>query len=322
MKRIAITGANGFVGKALCRRLKEEGNFVRAIIRASNGLSRGDVDELCVIGDIDAPVEWSALLSGVDVVIHLAARAHILKECSDDPLSAFRAVNTDATLRLGDAAQSVGVKRFVFLSSIGVNGTSTLGRSFSELDTPSPASDYAISKWEAEQGLFQLCSMGGMELVVIRPPLIYGPGAPGNFRVMLDWLNKGIPLPLGAVHNKRSLVGITNLADLITVCISHADAAGQVFLAGDGQDVSTSELLRLLGAAIGKPARLVPLPASMLQFGARMLGKSDLSTRLLSSLQVDISKAKTLLNWHPPVGLEAGLRDTAAAYMQLNEASS
>jgi len=213
----------------------------------------------------------------------------------------------EATLNLAQQAAIAGVKRFVFISSIGVNGNINV-RPFSALDVPHPVEPYAQSKWEAEQGLWRIQQETGMELVVIRPPLVYGPGAPGNFGSLVRWVGKGIPLPLGAIHNRRSLVGIDNLVDLIVRCIDHPAAANQVFLAGDGRDLSTTELLRIVGDAMGRPARLIPLPAGVLKLSAALLGRKAMAQRLLGSLQVDISQTCETLDWQPPFTVEEGLR--------------
>lgn len=239
--------------------------------------------------------------------MHLAGRAHQFADCAADPLAEFRAVNCELTLLVARQAAVAGVKRFIFVSSIGVNGNNNV-RPYTASDQPNPAESYALSKWEAEQGLWQIQQETGMELVIVRPPLVYGPNAPGNFGSLVRSIEKGIPLPLGAIHNRRSLVGIDNLVDLIIRCIDHPAAANQVFLAGDGVDLSTTELLRGVGKAMGKPARLIPVPAGMLQLGATLLGKKAMAQRLLGSLQVDISKTCELLDWKPPYTVEEGLR--------------
>jgi nucleoside-diphosphate-sugar epimerase len=241
-------------------------------------------------------------------VIHAAARAHIMKDEVADPLAEYRRVNVDGTLNLARQAAAAGVKRFIFISSIKVNGEQTpLGQPFTADDTPAPEDAYGISKWEAEQGLQQLATETGMEVVIIRPPLVYGPGVKGNFASMIKLVAKGLPFPLGAIHNQRSLVAVDNLVDLIITCIDHPVAANQVFLAGDGQDLSTTELLRGVAKAMGKPARLIPVPSSLLMLGATLLGKKAVAQRLLGSLQVDIAKARNLLGWEPPVSVEEGL---------------
>ncbi len=219
----------------------------------------------------------------------------------------YQRVNVSGTLKLAQQAAHAGVRRFIFISSIGVNGNVSK-RPFSADGHPHPAEAYAQSKWQAEQALWEIQKQTGMEVVIIRPPLVYGPDAPGNFGSLVRWVEKGVPLPLGAIHNKRSLVGIDNLVDLIIRCIDHPAAANQVFLAGDGEDLSTTELLRGVGKAMGKPARLIPVPAGLLQFGATLLGKKAMAQRLLGSLQVDISKTCELLDWKPPYTVEEGLR--------------
>lgn len=224
-----------------------------------------------------------------------------------EPIAEYRRINTNVTLELAKKAAQAGIKRFIFISSIGVNGNVNI-RPFTAEDQPNPAEPYALSKWEAEQGLWQIQQETGMDVVIIRPPLVYGPGAPGNFGSLVRWVKKGVPLPLGAIHNKRSLVGIDNLVDLIIRCIDHPAAANQVFLAGDGEDLSTTELLRGVGEAMGKPARLIPVPAGLLQLGATLLGKKAMAQRLLGSLQVDISKTCEMLDWKPPYTVQEGLR--------------
>lgn len=225
------------------------------------------------------------------------------KGCAAD----YQRVNVSGTLKLAQQAARAGVRRFIFISSIGVNGNVSK-RPFSADEHPHPAEAYAQSKWQAEQALWEIQKQTGMEVVIIRPPLVYGPDAPGNFGILVRWVEKGVPLPLGAIHNKRSLVGIDNLVDLIIRCLDHPAAANQVFLAGDGEDLSTTELLRGVGKAMGKPARLIPVPAGLLQLGATVLGNKAMAQRLLGSLQVDISKTCELLDWKPPYTVEEGLR--------------
>jgi nucleoside-diphosphate-sugar epimerase len=274
-------------------------------------LSRKDK---CLPETIEAPVkqlfckaDFTDLLTGIDVVIHTAARAHILKEDAPDPLSEYRKVNVDFTMNLARQAAAAGAKRFIYISSIGVHGI-TSKRPISVGDKVAPAEPYSVSKWEAEKGLAELCYSNSMELVIIRPPLIYGRGAPGNFGSLVKWISRGYPLPLGAVDNQRSLVSIDNLVDLIVTCIDHPAAAGKVLLASDGDDVSTTELLRRVARAMGKPSRLIPVPPALLRAGAAVLGKESMATRLLGSLQVDISRTTALLGWTPPYSLDEGLR--------------
>lgn len=305
MTNIILTGANGFVGSRLFSQFELGSGF--QVVGLCRRLAQGNrTSGLHAVGDLQQ-ADLSALLQGVDVFIHAAARGHIMKDEVADPMAEYRRVNVEGTLRLARQAGAAGVKRFVFISSIGVNGNINT-RPFSADDQPAPAEPYAQSKWEAEQGLVQLAAETGMEIVIIRPPLVYGRGAPGNFGSLVRWIEKGVPLPLGAIYNKRSLVGIDNLVDLIIRCIDHPAAANQVFLAGDGEDLSTTELLRGVGEAMGKPARLMPVPAGLLQFGATLLGKRAVARRLLSSLQVDINKTCELLDWKPPYTVEEGLR--------------
>lgn len=271
--------------------------------------------ETVIVGEVNGKTFWEAALNGVDVVVHCAARVHVRNEDSD-PLAGFREVNVAGTLALARQAAAAGVRRFVFVSSIKVNGESTSpGHPFRVEDSPAPEDAYGISKWEAEQGLTVLSAETGMEVVIIRPPLVYGPGVKGNFATLLQWVNKGAPLPFGAVtENRRSLVALDNLIDLMVTCTDHPAAAGQVFLVSDGEDVSTAELLRRVGVAIGKPVRLLPVPLWMLKSGVALLGRREQAQRLLGSLQVDISRTRERLGWTPPVSLDEGLRRTVASF--------
>lgn len=252
--------------------------------------------------------DWSLALENVEAVIHCAARVHVMDEQAANPLEEFRLTNVEGTIRLARQAALAGVRRFIFISSIKVNGESTdPGQQFHASDKPAPEDAYGQSKLEAEQGLLALAQETGMEVVIIRPPLIYGPGVKGNFASMIKLVDKGLPLPLGAIHNQRLLVGIDNLVDLIIRCIDHPAAANRIFLAGDGEDLSTTELLRAVGRAMGRPARLIPLPASFLRWCATLLGKQAMANRLLGSLQVDISQTCEVLDWKPPFTVEEGL---------------
>lgn len=304
---LLLTGATGFLGRRLATALesKPDVNLTAAVRRPFESLTANIVD----VQDLDANTNWSTALVHQDVVIHAAARAHIMKDEVADPLAEYRRVNLEGTLNLARQAAAAGVRRFIFISSIKVNGEQTpLGQPFTADNTPAPEDAYGVSKWEAEQGLLQLATETGMEVVIIRPPLVYGPGVKGNFASMIKLVEKGLPLPLGAIHNQRSLVSVDNLVDLIITCIDHPAAANQVFLAGDGQDLSTTELLRGVAQAMGRPSRLIPVPASLLMLGATLLGKKAVARRLLGSLQVDISKARHLLGWEPPISVEEGLR--------------
>ena len=301
---VFLTGATGFIGGRLLQTLTNQGFGVTCAVRREGFvLPAANI----AVGSLDIEADWSTALQGATAVIHSAARAHIMDEGGSNPLDEFRKVNVAGTLNLARQAAQAGVKRFIFISSIGVNGNINICP-FTEDDEPSPAEPYAQSKWEAEQCLWGIQRETGMELVIIRPPLVYGPNAPGNFGSLVRWVERGVPFPLGAIHNKRSLVSLENLVDLIITCIDHPAAANQVFLAGDGENLSTTELLQGLAKAMGKPSRLVPVPAGLLMFGATVLGKKAMAQRLLGSLQVDISKAQSLLGWQPPLSVDEGLK--------------
>jgi nucleoside-diphosphate-sugar epimerase len=315
---VLITGANGFIGKPLYTELFRQGQSVRAALRVAcaDNLPIENI-EIVSIGAIDAETDWTNALLGIKTVIHLAARVHVMKDNAADPLGELRRVNIEGAWNLARQAAAAGVQRFIFISSIKVNGESTLlGRPYTAEDQPMPIDPYGISKLEAENALRQLADETGMEVVIIRPPLIYGPGVKGNFHSMMSWLRKGVPLPLGAIHNKRSFVALDNLIDLIITCIDHPAAANQTFLAGDGEDLSTTELLQRLGKALGKPAKLLPMPVWALKTGALLLGKRDMAQRLCGSLQTDINKTRDLLGWLPPVGVDDALKKTAADFLQ------
>lgn len=307
MNRILLTGASGFIGRVIYAQLIQRGFIVRPVYRTAT--QAAGIEAALVVSDLNADTDWSFGLRGVNVVIHAAARTHIMQDDVTDILTEYRRVNVDGTLALARCAAASGVRRFVFISSIKVNGERTvLGRPFHSSDAAAPDDPYGASKLEAEQGLMKLAGDTGLEVVIIRPPLVYGPGVRGNFGSLIKLMDKGLPLPFGAIHNKRSLVGVDNLVDLIIRCINHPAAGNQIFLAGDGVDLSTTELLRELAEAIGCPSRLIPVPAALLGLGAMFLGKRAVAQRLLGSLQVDISKTKELLSWEPPVSVKEGFR--------------
>ena len=314
---ILVTGAAGFVGSAICHSISAIGSA--KIVAASRGPSSSlplSVDSV-LYGDLSRGVNWKETLSMVDVVIHTAARVHVMRDEGPDSLAEYRRVNVEGTLNLAKQAADAGVKRFVFLSTIKVIGDTTLPcRPFTERAELMPSDSYAISKREAEDALWRLSEETGLEVVVIRPPLVYGPGVKGNFFSLMCWLYKGVPLPLGGIHNKRSLVALDNLVDLIVTCIGHPAAVNQVFLAGDGEDLSTTELLRRVSSALGKPARLLPVPPKLLELGAVLLGKRAVAQRLCGSLQVDISKTRQLLGWNPPVSVDKALQKTAEDFLK------
>lgn len=311
---IAVIGAGGFVGKAMTARLRGDGETVVPIVRRPAGLA-GE----CAIDDL-ATTDWSTLLAGCDRVVLAAARVHVIDDTADDPLAEFRRVNRDGSLAVMRGAIAVGVRRFVFLSTVKVSGEETAPeKPFTADDEPRPATPYGISKYEAEQGLKALAAEAGIEIVIVRPTLVYGPGVRANFESMMRWVARGVPLPFGALdRNKRSLVGIDNLADLIVTCLVSAAAAGETFMASDQDDLSTTRLLREVGLALGRPARLLPIPAELLDTAARLIGKGEAMRRLTGSLQVDIGKNRDLLGWAPPVSVEEGLARTVAAFLRAN----
>lgn len=305
--RILVTGASGFVGRALCARLAAAGHAVIPAVRRKTGLARE-----VMVGEIGRSTDWRAALEDCDVVVHLAARVHVMRDDVDDSLAAFRQVNTEGTLNLARQAAQAGVKRFVFVSSIKVNGE---GRDepYRETDAPAPEDGYAISKWEAEQGLHEIARETGLEAVILRPPLVYGSGVKANFRRLLDTVARGWPLPLGAIHNRRSLLYLGNFVDAIRVCVEHPAAAGRTFLLDDGHPVSTPELIRALAWAMGRPARLLPVPVGVLRFVGTMLGKRAPVVRLTGSLYVDSSAIRSRLAWTPPYSMAEGLAETVAS---------
>ncbi|WP_433785680.1 UDP-glucose 4-epimerase family protein [Pseudomonas frederiksbergensis] len=315
-KTFLVTGGSGFLGRALIQRLMQLPDCaVVAPVRTTSAVLPVGVRVL-PLTTLNGTNDWSEALTDVDVVVHAAARVHVMKEVSLDPLAAFREVNVEATLNLAREAAASGVKRFIYISSIKVNGEGTRpGAAYRADDVPAPIDPYGISKLEAEQGLKLLAADTGMEVVIIRPVLVYGPGVKANFLSMMRWLYRGVPLPFGAVHNHRSLVAIDNLVDLIVTCSDHPAAANQVFLVSDGEDVSTTQLLCKLAGALGKPAILLPIPAWLMSGAAALLGKRALSDRILGSLQVDISKNRQLLGWTPPVPLDKALCQTAQHFL-------
>ena len=312
MRKIFVTGATGFVGKMLCRSLVEKGYPVAGTVRSREKLSGLPSQmEYHLIDDIGPHTDWTGVLENVDTVLYLAARVHVMEETSTAPLDEYRKVNTYGTERLAYMAAKAGVRRIIYLSTIKVNGERGY---FREDSMPAPQDHYAISKWEAEQMLGRIAGETGFEVVIIRPPLIYGPGVGGNFKRLLGRVNNGVPLPLSRVNNRRSLIYLGNLVDAIVTCIDHKDAAGKTFLVSDGEDISTPDLIRMIAKAMGKRPRLIPFPPSLLKAIGRFSGKSAEIERLSGSLCIDNSKIREVLGWKPPYTMEEGIRETVRWY--------
>lgn len=312
--KILVTGASGFVGRALTSRLVALGEHEVFAMTRSQPPDPVAEAQYVVMGDLRLQARWPEDLTGVECVVHTAARVHVLSDQTKQSLAEFERVNVTATLELARQAAIAGVRRLVFISSIGVNGVMTQANTaFTEEDLPQPHNAYADSKLKAELGLRQVAEQTGLEIVIIRPPLVYGPGVRANFAALMRATQRGWPLPLGAVQNLRSMVGLDNLVDFIVTCVSHPYAANQTFLVSDGHDVSSAELVRGLARAAGANAYLVPVPVWLLRTGAKLIGREDVIQRLCGSLRVDIGKAHRLLNWAPRVSLEEGLRRTVVA---------
>ena len=308
---IAVTGASGFVGRALCQALAGQGVPFRAVVRSPDeGLPHA-----WVVGNIGSDTDWTAALQGVSCIVHCAARVHVMHDTETDPLAAFRRVNVEGTRQLAHSAARAGVRRLVFLSSLKVLGEQTApGLRFNSDTLPAPEDAYGRSKWEAEQALWAVSELTGLEVVVVRPPLVHGPGVKANFLRLMQAVARGLPLPFGQVHNQRSLLALGNLTDLLQLCTRHPDAPGQVFLASDDQDVSTPELVRELAAAMGRPPRLLPVPVSWLRWAGRLTGRLHQIERLIGSLQVDIGHTREVLDWSPRLTLQQGLRLTVQGF--------
>lgn len=308
MTRVLVTGANGFIGRGLCETLAARGFAVRAAVRTPVALP----GEVRTVGEIGPGTEWRRVLAHVDAVVHLAARAHVMRDAAADPLADYRAINVAGTARLAQECAAARVPRLVFVSSIKVNGERSGAIPFTEADPPAPEDAYGVSKREAEEELRSIAAATGLEAVVVRPCLVYGPGVRGNLDRLLRAIERGIPLPLASLRNRRSLMGLTNLCDLLVRCATDPRAAGQTFLASDGADLSTPQLIRWLADGVGRPARLFSVPRSWLELAARLAGAQAAYERLSGTLQVDSSKARELLDWQPPLPVDDGLRETGA----------
>jgi nucleoside-diphosphate-sugar epimerase len=308
-----VTGASGFVGRQVCAELLRQGHSVRAAVRSAN--STIENIEVVPVGTIDDKTDWINALRGVDVVIHLAARVHVMKDTVSDPLAEFLKVNLYGTSNLAQQAARAGVKRLVYVSSVKVNGEQTIEtQRFAESDGSNPQDPYAVSKWQAERALRRIALETGLEIVIVRPPLVYGPGVKGNFISLLAAIDKGIPLPLAGAKNARSLVYVGNLADALIACATHPAAAGQTFLVSDGEDVSTSVLVEKIALALGRNSRSFYFPPVLLRAAAALLGRTAQLDRLFGSLRVSDNKLRDELGWQPPYTLEQGLRATADWY--------
>lgn len=309
---VLVTGASGFIGQALCASMREKGMTFLPVVRTNIGTYTG----ICISKPFDSTTDWRAELEKVDTVVHLAGRAHKVRDLSADPLRDYRLANVDTTLNLAAQAAAVGVRRFIYLSSIKVNGESTTVRPFSEADVPAPADPYGISKHEAELRLKKLSQDTGLEVVIIRPPLVYGPRVKANFLQLMRWVYRGVPLPLANVNNRRSMIFVGNLVDFILRCITHEGAPGRTFLVSDDHDVSIAELVQGLSVAMGRRPKLFFLPPGLLRLAASLLGRGATAERLLNSLQVNVEYAKSVLEWSPPYSFEAGIEETVGHFLK------
>jgi nucleoside-diphosphate-sugar epimerase len=318
MISVLVTGANGFIGRAFCARAVRDGLRCRGAIRGGRPLPDLPAGTDAVsVGKVGPETDWAEALSGIDIVVHLAARAHVLRETAADPLVEFRLVNTEGTRRLARQAATACVRRFIFVSSIGVNGDSTHERPFREDDPPHPARPYALSKWEAEVVLQDLSAQTGMETVILRPPLVYGPGVKGNMRLLMEYVNRGWPLPFAGVHNRRSLLGLGNLVDALMLCVVRPEAAGQTFLLCDGEDISTADLIRQIARASGKKDHLFAVPDPLFRGVAKLapFARAKLD-QVLGSLAIDNSRFRTVLKWSPPYGLDEEIASMVNAFLR------
>lgn len=307
---VAVTGASGFIGTALCQYLSDRGFNVRTIVRHAESGSQA-----IAVGDVGPNTDWSVALDGVECVVHCAGRAHVLKDTSENPLQEFRRVNRDGTLQLARSAAKAGVKRLVFLSSVGVIGAAQNNAEVFDIDTePRPEWDYAVSKWEAEQALNSLAQKAGLEVVNVRPPMVYGPDVPANFLRLIKIVDLGLPLPLGAINNRRSMIALANLLSFIEECILNEKAANKTFFVSDGKDLSTPEIIRLIAKTLGKRTLLVPIPVFFLRFIGKLVGRSEDVDRLSGNLQIDTSHTRSTLGWTPPVSVEHGISETVKWY--------
>jgi nucleoside-diphosphate-sugar epimerase len=319
-ERVLVTGADGFVGKVVCRRLIESGYTPRAglwnvklwpaLQAAMPGLS-----EFAILGDLGTNPNLHPALANVSAVVHLAARVHVMHNNAAHPLGEYRRINVDGTKAVALAAVEQGIRRMIFVSTAKVNGESTYSNGFSEDDPPNPQDPYAVSKWEAEEALRSVAATTGLEVVIIRPPLVYGPGVRANFLALMKLVHRGIPLPLPDTNNTRSLLGVENLADFLLHCVGHPGSGNETFMVSDGEDISTRELVARLARALGRTARFLPVPAAAVRLAGKLVGRETAVCRLLGSLAISSDKARQRLGWKPPLTLDSGLAATANWYL-------
>jgi nucleoside-diphosphate-sugar epimerase len=313
MTRVLVTGATGFIGRVLCEALTRSGYLVRGALRTDRSASVA-IAEKVIVGDIHSTTDWTQALHGVDLVIHAAARAPV-RHAARAASNVYCETNERGTQHLANVAAQRNVTRFIYLSSIKANGEETSGRAYTPFDEPRPQDDYGLSKWHAEQHVVEIARRTGMEVVIVRPPLVYGPGVRSNFRRLLQWVDHGWPLPLGAIRNRRSLVNVWNLCDLLLHVLKHESAPGRAWMVSDGEDLSTPDLIRRVGAAMGRRVRLFPVPVGLLQVSAGLVGRSGELARLTGSLAVDISETRARLGWSPRTPLDEALARTVAWYL-------
>lgn len=314
MTRVLVTGAGGFFGRTLCPALLAAGHDVSAAVRDPAAAGLGSL-EIRPVPDIGPDTDWGKALSGVEAVVHLAARVDVINETAADPLAEYRGINRDGTRRLAEAAVGEGVRRLLFLSTVKVNGEKTEAAPFSENDPPAPADAYGLSKWEAEKTLAGIAAKSELETVILRSPLIYGENVKGRFLSLLKLCRKALPLPLGGIANRRSMIYAGNLADAVIRCLAHPDAAGRTYLVGDCEDVSTPELIRRVAGALGRPARLFAVPSVMLRLAGGVVGQSATVGRLLGSLQINDGRIRRELGWTPPFAMLQGMEKMAAWFL-------